>query len=231
MLKLTRILLMSMNFIIGSIFGLLFSIVRPFNPNNSYWFTRAYAFFGLPIIGIKTKVEGLENFPKDKPFIVVANHQSNWDLLIVGSNIPKRTVAIGKKSLKWIPFFGQMFWLGGNVLIDRGNKEEAMKSMKITKNLLLNDNVNIYFFAEGTRNKGKNMLPFKKGAFITAVNAGVPIVRVCVSPYLDNFNMSNIDNGTAIITVLPPIDTKNLEKEDIDGLMKKCHDTMSKTIK
>jgi 1-acyl-sn-glycerol-3-phosphate acyltransferase len=231
MIKVVRCILLMLNFAISSTVGLLMCFIRPFHPSNTYFFTHLNAYFGLRIIGVKTNIIGEDNYPTDRPFIVVANHQSNWDLMIVGGNIPKKTVALGKASLKWIPVFGQMFWLSGNILLDRGNRDKAMKAMDVTKKALTNKNVNIWFFAEGTRNQGKNMLPFKKGAFITAINSGVPIVRVCTNSYLDHLDMNRLKNGDATIRVLPPIETKGLTKKDLDSLMKECHDTMSSVIK
>jgi len=67
------------------------------------------------------------------------------------------------------------------------------------------------------------MLPFKKGAFVTAVNAGVPIYPVCTSSYLEGFSLTRLDNGTAHIKVLDPIETKDLTLDDVDQLMVDTH--------
>jgi 1-acyl-sn-glycerol-3-phosphate acyltransferase len=116
-------------------------------------------------------------------------------------------------------------------LIDRGNRKKAMEAMETTKQALTQKETSIWFFAEGTRNKGKNMLPFKKGAFVTAVNAGVPIIPVCTSSYLDGFGLDQLKNPTARIKVLEPIETKDLALEDIDQLMQDLHAKMMETIK
>lgn len=230
MLRLIRYLLLALHFIFSSTAGVLIGLMRPFHPTNSRWCAQIFSFFGLPIIGIKTQAEGLENFKVDEPCIVICNHQSNWDLFVVGSIVPERTVSLGKKSLKFIPFFGQLYWLAGNVLIDRGNREKALEAMAITKKALLEKNTHIWIFAEGTRNHGKNMLPFKKGAFVTAINAGVPIVRVCCSSYLDGFSLGKWNNGTAHLRVLEKIETKDMTTADIDGLMEECRDSMMACI-
>ncbi len=230
MIRLVRYLLLSIHFVISSTLGVIVGILRPFNPSNSRVATQIYAKIGLPIIGIKVHHEGKENYPKDKNFIVICNHQSNWDLFVVGSIVPKRTASIGKKSLKWVPLFGQLYWLGGNILIDRGNAKKAMEAMAITKTALTKQNTNIWFFAEGTRNKGKNMLPFKKGAFVTAINAGVPIVPVCSSAYLENFSFDRLKNNDAYVRVLPAIETKGMTNKDIPELMAKCHAEMMLVI-
>jgi len=230
MVRSVRYILLGAIFAIGSVLGILVGLIRPFNPTNSRWCAQIYSFFGLPAIGIKVKAIGLENYPTDRAFIVVANHQSNWDLFVVGSTVPKRMVSLGKKSLKWVPLFGQLYWLAGNILIDRGNAKKAMEAMDITKKALIESKTNIWFFAEGTRNHGKNMLPFKKGAFVTAINAGVPIIRVCTSAYLDGFSMDNLNNGTAKIRVLPEIATEGLTMDNIDELMTQCHESMMTVI-
>jgi 1-acyl-sn-glycerol-3-phosphate acyltransferase len=230
MIRLIRYLLLALHFVVGSTLGLLIGILRPFHPTNSRWCAQIFGFAGLPIIGTKVKSEGHEHYPTDRPYIVVANHQSNWDLFVVGSVVPQRTVSLGKKSLKWIPFFGQLYWLAGNVLIDRGNAKKAMEAMEITKNALQNKHTNIWIFPEGTRNHGQNMLPFKKGAFVTAIHAQVPIVQVCTSSYLDGFSLDNLKNPTAHIRILEPIETKGMTIDDLDSLMETCRSRMMTVI-
>lgn len=231
MLRAIRCVLLAIQFLVSSILGLIYGLVRPFHPTNSRWCAQTYSRLGLPILGMKLQITNTNNFPEDRSFVIVANHQSNWDLYVISAANPARTVSIGKKVLKWIPLFGQLYWLAGNILIDRGDPKKAMEAMEITKKALTEKNTNIWFFAEGTRNHGKNMKPFKKGAFVTAINAGVPIVPVCCSSYLDGFDLNKWDNGLTKIDVLPPIETKGLTKDDLDELMASCHQTMVEHIR
>lgn len=230
MIKLTRYILLGLHFVSATLVGLALGLLRPFHPTNSRCCARLYGNLGLKLIGLSVDVIGTENYPKDRAFVVICNHQSNWDLFVVGQAVPKRTVSVGKKSLKWIPFFGQLYWLAGNVLIDRANHTKAMQSMEQTKRALIDKNTNIWFFAEGTRNHGNNMLPFKKGAFITAINAEAPIVPVCVSPYLKQLDLNRFDNGHALIKVLPAIETTGLGQDDTESLVSNCHSLMLNTI-
>ena len=223
MLLMYRYLLLTLHFIISSIVCLVIVMFRPFHHSNSRIIAQIYSQIGRRIIGLKIVHHNQEIMKNHEPCVVVANHQSNWDLFIVGSIVPKRMVSLGKKSLKWLPFFGQVYWLGGNILVDRGNRKKAMEAMETTKKALTTKDTSIWFFAEGTRNHGKNMLPFKKGAFVTAVNAGVPIIPVCTSSYLDGFSLAKLDNGTAHIKVLEPIETKGLTLDDVDQLMLDTH--------
>ncbi len=230
MIRLLRYLSLGFHFVFGTLAGILIGLARPFDPTNSRRCAQLYGLFGLPIIGLKVKVTGTRNFPADRAFVAIANHQSNWDLFVVGQAVPERTVSVGKKSLKWIPLFGQLYWLAGNILVDRSNHKKAMEAMESTKRALREQQTNMWFFAEGTRNHGKNMLPFKKGAFLTALHAGAPIVPVCVGPYLDGFSLDRRDNGTVEIKILPAIETSDLNEADVAELMQACHDTMLREI-
>ena len=223
MLSIFRYFLLACHFVFGSLVGFAIIIFRPFHHSNSRVLAQIYSQIGRRIIGVKIEHHNAEIMKNHEPCVVVSNHQSNWDLFIVGSIVPKRMVSLGKKSLKWMPFFGQVYWLAGNVLVDRGNRKKAMEAMETTKKALTTKATSIWFFAEGTRNHGKNMLPFKKGAFVTAVNAGVPIYPVCTSSYLEGFSLDNMDNGTAHIIVLDPIETKHLTLDDVDQLMLDTH--------
>jgi|TARA_B110001454_G_scaffold86336_2_gene82866 1-acyl-sn-glycerol-3-phosphate acyltransferase len=223
MLLIFRYFLLACHFVISSLVGFAIIIFRPFHHSNSRILAQIYSQIGRRIIGVNIEHHNADIMKNHEACVVVANHQSNWDLFIVGSIVPKKMVSLGKKSLKWLPFFGQVYWLGGNILVDRGNRKKAMEAMEITKTALTTKDTSIWFFAEGTRNHGKNMLPFKKGAFVTAVNAGVPILPVCTSSYLEGFDLANLDNGTAHIKVLEPIETKGLTLDDVDQLMLDIH--------
>lgn len=95
-----------------------------------------------------------------------------------------------------MPLFGQLFWLAGNVLIDRGNAHKARQSMR--RPTLQNEDTSIWVFPEGTRNLGEDLLPpFKKGAFQMAIAAGVPIVPVCVSNYIKRMRLNRWRSTTA----------------------------------
>jgi 1-acyl-sn-glycerol-3-phosphate acyltransferase len=230
MLSIIRYLLLAGHFLFSSILGFCIIIFRPFHHSNSRILAQIYSQIGRRIIGIKIVHHNEDIMINHEPCVVVANHQSNWDLFIVGSIVPKRMVSLGKKSLKWLPFFGQVYWLAGNILVDRDNRKKAMQAMETTKIALTTKDTSIWFFAEGTRNHGKNMLPFKKGAFITAVNAGVPIIPVCASAYLEGFDLNKLDNGVAHIKVLEPIETKGLTLDDVDQLMLDTHLAMMDSL-
>ena len=230
MLFLARMLLMGVHFIIAGTLGLLIGLCRPFHPDNSRLCARLYALPAQYMLRLRVKTEVQSLFGQEQACVVIANHQSNYDLYVLGRVVPPRTVSIGKKSLKWVPFFGQLYWLAGNVLIDRGNAIKAKQAMLTTTDTLRHKNTSIWVFPEGTRNLGEGLLPFKKGAFQMAIAAGVPIVPVCVSTYAKRLRINSWTSGHIIIRSLPAIPTLGLTLDDIPQLMERCQTLMQQTI-
>lgn len=225
-----RIFFIVLYFIFVAAFGILICLIRPFHPDNTRWFGRIYSWGGAAILGIRVRRHNYDSLKNIGPCVYVANHQDNFDLFVTGRVMPKRTVTIGKKNLRYLPFFGQLYWLSGNILIDRKNSSTSKVTMSATTKALTTKNKSIWVFAEGTRNRGKNLLPFKKGAFIMAIEAGVPVVPICVSSYVSNMNLNRLRSVAAEITVLPPIRTDGMTIADIDRVMKECWDNMKETI-
>jgi len=230
MLFLLRMLLMGLHFMIAGVLGVILGVCRPFNPDNSRLCARLYALPAMWILRLKLKTDVGSLRNKPGTCVVIANHQSNYDLFVLGKVVPHRTVCIGKKSLKWVPLFGQLFWLAGNVLIDRGNAHKARRAMLTTTHTLQHKDTSIWVFAEGTRNLGKTLLPFKKGAFQMAIAAGVPIVQVCVSTYVKHMKLNRWDSGDILIRSLPPIPTTGLTLDDMPRLMETCRQQMRECI-
>lgn len=230
MLFLARMLLMAVHFIIAGTLGLLLGLFRPFNPDNSRLCARLYSLPALCMLRLRVKTEVQSLFGQQQSCVVIANHQSNYDLYVLGRVVPPRTVSIGKKSLKWVPFFGQLYWLAGNVLIDRGNAFKAKQAMLTTTDTLRHKNTSIWVFPEGTRNLGDGLLPFKKGAFQMAIAAGVPIVPVCVSTYAKRLRINSWTSGRIMIRSLPAIPTLGLTLDDLPELMARCQTLMQQTI-
>lgn len=230
MLFLLRMLAMGVHFILAGMLGLLLGICRPFNPDNSRLCARLYSLPALWLLRLRVSrdVQGLLGHQRSA--VIVANHQSNYDLYVLGSVVPERTVSIGKKSLKWVPFFGQLYWLAGNVLLDRGNAAQAKKAMLTTTDTLKHKDTSIWVFPEGTRNLGQGLLPFKKGAFQMAIAAGVPIIPVCVSTYVKHMQLNRWNSGRIMIRALPAIATAGLTQDDLPRLLEDCRVQMQQCI-
>ena len=230
MLFLLRMLAMGVHFILAGILGLLLGICRPFNPDNSRLCARLYSIPAQWLLRWKLKTDVQPLLDHKRSSVIVSNPPSNYDLYVLGRVVPKRTVSIGKKSLKWVPFFGQLYWLAGNVLLDRGNAVRAKQAMLTTTETLKHKDTSIWVFAEGTRNLGKGLLPFKKGAFQMAIAAGVPIIPVCVSTYVNHLHLNRWNSGEIMIRSLPAIPTVGLTQDDLPQLIDTCRTQMQQCI-
>jgi 1-acyl-sn-glycerol-3-phosphate acyltransferase len=195
---------MFMFILLSCIFGLLLSLVRPFHPNNVHiiagWFGSMAKMIGVKLV--LTRHQDAENIG---PAVYVANHQNSYDLFTVPAMVPKNCVSLGKNSLKWIPFFGQLYWLSGNILIDRANRSKAAGTISKAAEKIKKNGLSIWVFAEGTRSYGRGLLPFKTGAFHTAMSADVPVVPVCMNTTHKTIKLNRWDNGTIYIEMLAPI--------------------------
>ncbi len=212
------------------LFALVLYIARPFNPDNNRLLGWVVARVGRFLLGMKRPLEGADNMPRDRPTVVIANHQHNDDLFVMGDLLPPRTVAVGKSSLVWVPFFGQVFWLGGNVILNRGRSHKAIAVMRATSEAVSRDHKSLWVFPEGTRGRGRGLQPFKKGAFHAAVASGAPITMVCASQYYDRTMGWSGRREPVAIRILPPVETTGLTVDDIPQLMARCHQQMETTI-
>lgn len=210
--------------------ALLLYVARPFNPDNNRLFGWMVARVGRFILGMERPLSGQENMPWDRPTVVIANHQHNDDLFLMGDLLPPRTVTVGKLSLVWIPFFGQIFWLGGNVVLDRARSHKAVAVMQVTSDAIVQERKSLWIFPEGTRSRGRGLQKFKKGAFHAAVTSGAPITMVCVSQYEDGTLGWSGRRERVSIRILPPVETSGLTTADIPELMARCHREMEAAI-
>jgi 1-acyl-sn-glycerol-3-phosphate acyltransferase len=164
------------------------------------------------------------------PVVYVANHQNSYDVFTMANAVQPGTVTVGKKSLKWVPIFGQMYWLTGNILIDRKNTNKAMNTMSITANKITKNKLSVWMFPEGTRSRGHGLLPFKTGAFRTAIQANVPIVPICASNQEGTIKMGRWNNGKIIIEFLDPIYITDENSANARNLADKTHALMAAKI-
>jgi 1-acyl-sn-glycerol-3-phosphate acyltransferase len=203
--------------------------MRPRSYKNSGTYLKIFAFLSIPM-GLTLKVENQEILTRSHPSIIIANHQHSFDILVVSKAFQERVVSLGKKELLYLPIFGLVFWLGGNIIIKRGNRKSAMKSLAKVKRDLHKLRISITIFPEGTRNPKDELLPFKKGAFLTAIQTELPISILAVSRYVKKFDLSKKNSGTIKMSFLEPIPTKGLTEADLPDLMEKCRSLLENEI-
>lgn len=211
------------------IFGVIFCLFSPRNPNHVARFAHLFGMTLTPLFGLKLVLRPYPDINKAGNCVFIANHQNNFDILVAGQIVQPGTVTVGKKSLVWIPFFGPLYWLSGNILLDRDNKSKARDTLSQVVNEIKTKELSIWMFPEGTRSRGHGLLPFKTGAFRAAIAAGVPVVPICVSN-TNNIKLNRFNNGHMIVEMLDPIDTTGMTKEDAKALMERCYQLMSDKI-
>lgn len=221
---------MLLYFPLAALLGTLICLFRPFNPDNTRICGRLFSYGGLKIVGLKLELEGAEHIKDYQPGIVLANHQSNLDLFVHGGIIPSRCVSVGKKSLLFVPFFGLVYWLAGNILIDRARGTEMLRMLKTKVAAAVRNNAtSVWVFPEGTRNSGKQLNKFKPGAFLMAKEADCPIYMICASRYREQINLNSFKTQVVKVKVLPPVQV-DAANDDFDALRKSMHDTMQQEI-
>ncbi|OCG21737.1 MULTISPECIES: 1-acylglycerol-3-phosphate O-acyltransferase [unclassified Gilliamella] len=215
--------------VVVCLLGIIFCLFNPRNPKNVARFAHLFSYFFKPLLGVKVDTRLVPGINKIGSCVYIANHQDNYDIVVAADVVQPKTVTVGKKSLAWIPFFGQLYYLTGNILIDRNNKSKAHDTIGQIVDEIKKRGISIWMFPEGTRSRGRGLLPFKTGAFKAAIAAGVPIVPICVSQTND-IKLNRLNNGHIIVEMLEPIETKVLSKEDAGALMEQCYNQMATKI-
>ncbi|GAO14804.1 uncharacterized protein UV8b_04039 [Ustilaginoidea virens] len=169
-----------------------------------------------------------------RPAVFVGNHQSELDVLMLAALFPKWCSVTAKSDLKHVPVLGWFMRLSGAIFIDRRNSRDARHAMAGAAREILTKRQSVYMFPEGTRSYAREpgLLPFKKGAFHLAVQAGVPIVPCVVANYSHVFHLQSMvfRSGRIPVKVLDPIPTKGLSAADVDELTRTTRELMLKEL-
>lgn len=171
-----------------------------------------WGFFGarnwLRLSGMKVKVLGLEHLDAKQPYVFISNHRSYLDTATLFAFVGRRIGLIAKKELLKVPILGYGMGYVNVMAIDRTNRERAVQTMKAATDRL-RSGISFGVFAEGTRALPHQFLPFKKGAFYMAAEAGVPIVPVAIknTDILMGKGTGVAKTGTIEMVLLPPVNT------------------------
>jgi len=183
------------------------------NPDPMYYMSMNACAFALRLIGIRVHVEGTENIPPGV-CVFASNHASNLDPLVYFPAIPRRISVLIKKELLSIPILSAGMRAAKFVAVDRGDREAAAASVDQAVRYL-HEGLSFAVFAEGTRSPDGRMRPFKKGAVLMAIQAGVPLVPVSIAgtQHLMRKGGSKINAGDVTVRFDPPIDASRFSGE------------------
>ncbi|HEX2768843.1 MAG TPA: lysophospholipid acyltransferase family protein [Geobacteraceae bacterium] len=157
------------------LFTLIDSTGRVYHLHAKLW-----GWIGLRLAGARLEVTGREKIPADGPVIYMSNHQGNFDILALFLAIPRQFSWIAKEELFAIPVFGHSMRRAGYIPLDRSDGRRAFKSIEAAA-AMIRSGRSVVIFPEGTRTPDGNLLPFKRGGFLLAAKAGVPIVPFTIN--------------------------------------------------
>jgi 1-acyl-sn-glycerol-3-phosphate acyltransferase len=197
-----------------------------------YWWAEWGARTWLRLTGVKVEVKGPELLDPKQPYVFVANHLSYLDAAPLFAYTGRRMGMIAKKELLKAPILGFGMGFVNVISIDRSNRERAVETLKIATERL-RSGISFGVCPEGTRARPGEMLPFKKGAFHMAVQAGVPIVPIALknSDVLMGKGTGEAWPGTIEMVMLPPVDTSWVSNdEDLRKLVGQVQGTIMKEM-
>lgn len=177
----------------------------------------------LRLSGVKVNVKGLELLDPKQSYVFVSNHRSYLDAGPLFAMTGRRMGMVGKKELLKAPILGYGMGFVNVIAIDRSNRERAVESIREATQLL-RSGISFGVCPEGTRAQPGEMLPFKKGAFHMAVQAGVPIVPIALknTDMLMGRGTGVAWPGTIEMVMLPPVETTNVSGEEgLNNLVEK----------
>ena len=180
------------------------------NVNFLYRVAMWGAWTGVRLAGVQVQTVGLERLDPNRTYIFMSNHASNIDPPILIPLIPRRTSVMAKKELFSYPILGKAMRLGSLVPVDRGNREAGIAAVH-TASEVIRQGINMTIYVEGKRSFDGKLLPFKKGPFYLALEAGVPVVPVTIagSHYVMPKRRFAIKRGLVTIIFHDPIEPKD----------------------
>jgi 1-acyl-sn-glycerol-3-phosphate acyltransferase len=174
---------------------------------------------------IELTVDGRENLPAGESFVVMSNHQSHYDIIVLFHALQIRVRMVAKKELYKIPVFAGAMRIAGFVEIDRANRHQAVAALKGAK-AAIDAGTSIWIAPEGTRSETGRMGSFKKGGFYMAMDSGARILPVSISGTVRVLKPHDwrIHTGLPVhVTISPPIDPKDYGRERRKDLMDVVH--------
>jgi 1-acyl-sn-glycerol-3-phosphate acyltransferase len=172
-------------------------------------------------------VEPLPHLDWSKPYIFLMNHQSAMDIPCAFAALPVNIRFIAKHILRYVPFLGWYMAMTGMIFINRSSHREAVKSLE-RAGQRIRSGKSVLAFPEGTRSRDGLILPFKRGPFVLAIKAQVPIVPVAIEGSLQSLPRGGIwlRRHDLRVKVGQPIETKGLTNKDRDALLRRVRDAI-----
>jgi 1-acyl-sn-glycerol-3-phosphate acyltransferase len=209
-------------------------VTAPFDPGR---YAAGYLFRNLTVVHEKLtplwrfRVTGQVPDDPRRPYVVVANHESFVDILLI-SHLPMEMKWLSKAEFFKIPVVGWLMRLAGDVPVVRGERESAIEALRQCRDRL-DKKVSVMVFPEGTRSKTGELQPFKDGAFSLAIDAGVPILPLAVHGTKTALRKHDwrLGYAEAEVRVLEPISTEGMTLADVPALRERVRDRIAAELR
>jgi 1-acyl-sn-glycerol-3-phosphate acyltransferase len=194
---------------------------RPHERDGAYErAARSWARLLLGAAGVTVTVAGTDRVSRTDAQIIVANHQSWFDILAIFSVLPVEVRFVAKKELFAIPFFGTVLKSLGHIRLDRTNLKAAIAAYGVAARYIGDQRLSVLVFPEGTRSRTGKLQPFKTGPFVLAIESGAPVVPVYVAGTFGIMPKGTVRvRPSAVhVAIAAPIPTRGLVIEDREAL-------------
>lgn len=178
------------------------------------------------------KKTGSEHIDKKQSYVIVSNHQSQYDILVLYGWIGIDFKWVMKQELLKVPMIGMACRKLDHISIDRSDNESAVRSLRAAAGII-KDGTSVVFFPEGTRSVSGELGAFKKGAFKMALDLNLPILPLTISGTREILppRRLKIFPGKAVMIIHPPIDTTAHGDESINALMAQAREAIASGLK
>ena len=170
---------------------------------------------GYSVAGVRVRSIGREQLEEGRAYLFISNHVSNLDPPIITQQIGRRISIITKQELFNIPLFGRAMRAAGFVAVNRSNRKSAIESVRDAAGVL-QSGLGMLVFPEGTRSGDGKLLPFKRGPFHMAMEAGVPVVPITIVGSYEAWPKGKfaLRPGEVVVNFHPPIDPHQFARKE-----------------
>jgi 1-acyl-sn-glycerol-3-phosphate acyltransferase len=176
----------------------------------------------LRAAGVTVSTKGFEHVPEGRPVVYASNHQSWFDILSLAATLPGTMRFVSKQELAKVPILGGSMRAAGHIFIDRQHRQRAFGAYEEAAKVV-QAGMSAVVFAEGTRSRTGRLQPFKKGPFVFAIAAQVPVVPVYCAGTFHILPKGSMRVRPQPVTLMfgEPIPTDGLDYEDREELMQR----------
>jgi 1-acyl-sn-glycerol-3-phosphate acyltransferase len=199
------------------------------NPELFRKHTRIWARGVARGVGLDVEVFGREQLEPGRTYVLMANHQSHVDIVALFNALPMVPGFLAKAELRRVPIFGRAMEVGGHVFVDRGKHQAAIDALSAAA-AQVRAGASIVIFPEGTRSRRREILPFKKGGFHLAREAGVPVVPIGIRGTGDILpkHSGRLSPGHCEVHIGAPIPPTRVRELSLDALSDAVREAISR---